>query len=276
MQGYDRCPRSLAERAEAYLKSTGIADAAYFGPENEFFVFDTCAGTTTCRARSTRSIRTRAPGTRTQYRGRQHRPPPERKGRLLPGSAGRLAARHSLGHVPRDRGTGRRDRSASPRGRNGRPVRNRYAIQHAGAQGRRSADPEVRVHNVAHAYGKTATFMPKPLVGDNGNGMHVHQSLFKDGEEPVLRRRLRRPVRNGAVLHRRRHQARESDQCVHQPGTNSYKRLVPGFEAPTMLAYSARNRSASIRIPYIANPKGRRIEVRFPDSTANPYLAFAR
>jgi len=131
------------------------------------------------------------------------------------------------------------------------------------------------VANVAHAYGKTATFMPKPLVGDNGNGMHVHQSLAKggnnlfSGDEVGGISETALYYIGGLVKHAR------AINAFANASTNSYKRLVPGFEAPVLLAYSARNRSASIRIPYITNPKARRIELRFPDSTANPYLAFA-
>jgi glutamine synthetase len=131
------------------------------------------------------------------------------------------------------------------------------------------------VHMVAHAYGKTATFMPKPVVGDNGSGMHVHQSVWKDGKNLFAGdgyaglSEFALYYIGGIIKHAR------ALNAITNPGNNSYKRLVPGFESPVKLAYSSRNRSASIRIPYVANPKGRRIEVRFPDPTCKPYLAFS-
>jgi len=276
MQGYDRCPRSLAERAEAYLKSTGIADAAYFGPENEFFVFDDVRWDDTMQGafyavdssegawNTSRSYEDSNTGHRPAVKGGYFPVPPVDS--LHDVRSNMCLALEDMGLM-----TEVHHHEVATAGQC------EIGVKFNTLQ--RKAD-EVQilkyvVHNVAHNYGKTATFMPKPLVNDNGNGMHVHQSLFKDGtnlfngdgygglSDTALY------YIGGLIKHAK------ALNAFTNPATNSYKRLIPGFEAPTILAYSARNRSASIRIPYEVNPKGRRLEVRFPDSMANPYLAFA-
>jgi len=276
MQGYDRCPRSLADRAEAYLKSTGIADAAYFGPENEFFVFDDVRWDDSMQGayysvdssegawNSGRSYEDGNTGHRPTVKGGYFPVPPVDS--LHDVRSAMCLALEEMGLE-----TEVHHHEVATAGQCEIGVKFNTLT--------RKAD-EVQilkyvVHNVAHSYGKTATFMPKPLVNDNGNGAHVHQSLFKDGvnlfmgdgygglSETALY------YIGGLITHAK------ALNAFTNAATNSYKRLVPGFEAPTILAYSARNRSASIRIPYDSNPKGSRLEVRFPDSTGNPYLAFA-
>ncbi len=276
MKGYDRDPRSLAKRAEAYLKSTKIADTAYFGPENEFFVLDDvrwgasmggCFYKVDSEEASWNSERVFEDG------NIGHRPGV--KGGYFP-------------VPPVDSLQDLRSAMCLALDEMGCPTEvHHHEVATAGqceigtifnTLTRKADETQVLkyvIHNVAHAYGKTATFMPKPLVGDNGNGMHVHQSLAKGGKNLFSGNKygglsdIALYYIGGIIKHAR------ALNAFTNASTNSYKRLVPGFEAPVMLAYSARNRSASIRIPYVSNPKGRRIEVRFPDSTANPYLAFS-
>ncbi|QFU77555.1 glutamate--ammonia ligase [Halioglobus maricola] len=276
MQGYERDPRSVAKRAEEFLKSTGIGDTAFFGNEPEFFVFD--------------DVKWKVDMSGATYA-------------ISSEEAAWSSAEHyddgNIGHRPGVKG----GYFPVP------PVDSLHDIRAAmcGAMEQMGLEIEVHhhevgtagqceigirfntlvkkaddtqilkycVHNVAHAYGKTATFMPKPLVGDNGSGMHVHQSIAKDGENTFagdgyagLSDTALYYI-GGIIKHAR------ALNAFTNASTNSYKRLVPGFEAPVMLAYSARNRSASIRIPYEPSPRGKRIEVRFPDPTGNPYLAFA-
>jgi glutamine synthetase len=276
MQGYDRCPRSLGRRAEAYLASTGIADTALFGPENEFFVFDDVKWGNEISGAFYRIDSDEASwNSEKVFEGGNIGHRPTVKGGYFPvppvDSLQDLRSAMCLALEEMGLITEVHHHEVATAGQ--------CEIGVGAATLTRKAD-EVQilkyvVQNVAHNYGKTATFMPKPLVGDNGSGMHVHMSLAKDGvnlfsgDQYGGLSEIALYYIGGVIKHAR------ALNAFTNASTNSYKRLVPGFEAPVMLAYSARNRSASIRIPFVMNPKGRRIEVRFPDSTANPYLAFA-
>ena len=277
MQGYERDPRSLALRAEAYLKSTGIADGALFGPENEFFIFDDVKWHSAINSTGyTIDSMSGAWNSNTAF--------PDR-----PNSGHRPGVKGGYFPVPPvDAYQDIRGEMCNALEEMGMVVEVHHHEVATGGQCEigvgagsltRKADEVLMlkyvVQNVAHRYGKTATFMPKPLVGDNGSGMHVHQSLQKAGKALFAGDKYGGLSETalyyigGIIKHAK------AINAFTNPGTNSYKRLVPGFEAPVMLAYSARNRSASIRIPWVSNPKARRIEVRFPDSLANPYLAFS-
>ncbi len=276
MQGYERDPRSVARRAEAYLKSTGIGDAAYFGPEPEFFVLDDVRWGATMEGAFYKVNSEEAEwNSEATFEGGNIGHRPSVKGGYFP-----VPPVDSLHDIRAAMCLAMQEMGLTPEVHHHEvATAGQCEIGTACNSLVRKAD-EVQilkycVHNVAHAYGKTATFMPKPLVGDNGTGMHVHQSLSKDGvnifagDEYAGLSETALYYIGGIIKHAR------ALNAFTNASTNSYKRLVPGFEAPVMLAYSARNRSASVRIPYVSNPKGRRVEVRFPDPTANPYLAFA-
>ena len=275
MQGYGRDPRSLAKHAEAYLKSTGIADTAYFGPENEFFIFDTIRwGADISGAFYKIDSKEAHWNSETAYEDGNFGHRPSIKGGYFPvppvDALQDIRSAMCLSLEEMGLKTEVHHHEVATAGQCEIGVGFGHLVQKADDV----QTLKYVIMNVAHAYGKTATFMPKPLVGDNGSGMHVHQSLAKDGKNLFSGNlygglsELALYYIGGIIKHAR------ALNALTNASTNSYKRLVPHFEAPVMLAYSARNRSASIRIPYVSSPKARRIEVRFPDSSANPYFAF--
>ncbi|RIY03752.1 type I glutamate--ammonia ligase [Aureimonas flava] len=274
-ESYNRDPRGTAKKAEAYLNQSGIGDTAYFGPEAEFFIFD--------------DVRYKADPYNTGFK---------LDSTELPSNDDSEYETGNLGHRPRVKGgyfpvppvdscQDMRSEMLTVMAEMGVSVE-KHHHEVAAAQHElgikfdtlvRNADKmqiyKYVIHQVANAYGKTATFMPKPIFGDNGSGMHVHQSIWKGGKPTFAGNEYAGLSENalfyigGIIKHAK------SLNAFTNPSTNSFKRLVPGYEAPVLLAYSARNRSASCRIPFGQSPKAKRVEVRFPDPTANPYLAFA-
>lgn len=275
-RNYDRCPRTLAQRAEAYLQSSGIADTAFFGPEPEFFIFDDVRWQTQINKtffeinaeegywNSGIKMDGGNIGHRPAIRGGYFPVPPVDSSQDIRSNICTLLESYGMQIEAHHHEVATANQCE---------VATRYSTLTQKADEMQIL--KYVVHNVAHNHGKTATFMPKPLVGDNGSGMHCHQSLMKNGvnlfagEEYAGLSKMALHYIGGIIHHAR------ALNVFTNPGVNSYKRLVPGFEAPVLLAYSARNRSAAIRIPYVGNEKGKRIEVRFPDALANPYLAFS-
>jgi len=274
-QPYNRDPRSVANAALAYMQSSGIADTAYFGPEAEFFIFDDVRFNTDQNLMAYQIDSEEGPyNSWRPYEEGNYAHRPKAKGGYFP-------------VPPVDSGTDIRAEMVSVMSEMGLSMeKHHHEVAPSQHELGLKFDTLVRnadnlqiykfvTHMVAHSYGKTATFMPKPVFNDNGSGMHIHQSLWKDGKN----------IFAGSGY------ADLSETCLYYIGgiikharainaftnstTNSYKRLVPGFEAPILLAYSARNRSASCRIPHVSNPNGKRVEVRFPDPASNPYLAFS-
>jgi glutamine synthetase len=274
-EAYERDPRGTAQKAEAYLKSTGIGDVAYMGPEAEFFLFDNVKYSTTMNKVSYEvDASDGAWNTDTDYEMGNMGHRPGVKGGYFPVN-------------PTDEAQDLRSEMLSTMKRMGMKV-DKHHHEVASCQHElglifdtltKQADEIQKykyvIHNVAHAYGKSATFMPKPIAGDNGTGMHVNMSIWKDGKPLFAGDKYADLSQEalyyiGGILHHAK-----ALNAFTNPGTNSYKRLIPGFEAPVLRAYSARNRSGCVRIPWTESPKAKRVEARFPDPSANPYLAFS-
>ncbi|HWK87477.1 type I glutamate--ammonia ligase [Pseudorhodoplanes sp.] len=272
---YNRDPRGIAKKAVAYMKSTNIGDNVYFGPEAEFFVFD--------------DVKFKADPYNTGYKVDSVELPSNMDTDYEGGNLGhRIRTKGGYFPVPpMDSAQDMRSEMLGAMAKMGVVVeKHHHEVASAQHELGMKFGPLVTmadhlqvykycIHQVANIYGKTATFMPKPIFGDNGSGMHVHQSIWK-GSTPTFAGNKYADLSDtclsyiaGIIKHAK------SLNAFTNPSTNSYKRLVPGFEAPVLLAYSARNRSASCRIPFTSNPKAKRVEVRFPDPMANPYLAFS-
>src|SRR6476469_7483454 len=272
---YERDPRSIAGKAQAYLQQTGVGDVAVFGPEAEFFVFDDVRFATepfNCGYRIDSAELPTNTDTEYEMGNLGHRP--RTKGGYFP-----VPPVDSAQDLRSERLSGMADMGVTTE-------KHHHEVGAAQHELGIKFGPLVKladsmqiykyvIHNVAQAYGKTATFMPKPVFGDNGSGMHTHQSIWKDGKPMFAGDKyadLSDMALNyiGGIL-----KHAKALNAYTNPLTNSYKRLVPGYEAPVLLAYSSRNRSASCRIPFGSSPKSKRVEVRFPDPGANPYLGFA-
>lgn len=274
-QSYDRDPRGIARKAMAYVETSGVGDTVFMGPEAEFFMFDDVRFEVQGHTASYKLDSAEGPyNSNREYEDGNpgHRPGP--KGGYVPVQ-------------PVDPASDIRAEMVTIMAQMGIDVEKHH---HEVAPSQHELGVKFNtllaaaddlqtykyvVQQVAHSYGKSATFMPKPIAGDNGSGMHVHQSIWKDGKPTFAGNGYADLSENclfyigGIIKHAK------ALNAFTNPSTNSYKRLVPGFEAPVLLAYSSRNRSASCRIPYVTNPKGKRVEVRFPDPSANPYLAFS-
>ncbi|SCZ55955.1 type I glutamate--ammonia ligase [Epibacterium ulvae] len=274
-ESYERDPRGTAEKAEAYLKASGIGDVAYMGPEAEFFLFDDVRFSNSINKVSYEVDATDASwNTDTEYEMGNMGHRPGVKGGYFPVN-------------PIDESQDLRSEMLSTMKRLGMKV-DKHHHEVASCQHElglifdsltKQADELQKykyvIHNVAHAYGKTATFMPKPIYGDNGTGMHVNMSIWKDGKPLFAGDKYADLSQEalyfiGGIL-----KHAKTLNAFTNPSTNSYKRLIPGFEAPVLRAYSARNRSGCVRIPWTESPKAKRVEARFPDPSANPYLAFS-